>query len=191
MIILASTSVYRRVLLERLQVSFDCRPPAVDEAAEPGELPRQLVWRLAREKAQSIADQCEQPSLVIGSDQVAMLDDEILGKPGTHAAAVQQLQRMRSRRIEFLTGLCLINTVKGTHQIDAVPFSVKFRDYSDTEIERYVAKEKPLDCAGAFRSESLGISLVESLTGSDPTALIGLPLIRLAEMLRHEGVEIP
>lgn len=191
MIVLASSSVFRRALLERLQLPFSCRSPAVNETAEAGESPRHLVQRLAGEKAQTVARRCEGPALVIGSDQVATLGNAILGKPGTAEAAIRQLQRMRGRRLEFLTGLCLINTATGTRQIDVVPFTVTFRNYSDTEIKRYVTREEPLQCAGSFRSESLGITLVESFSGSDPTALIGLPLIRLSEMLRHEGVELP
>lgn len=139
----------------------------------------------------AIAAACQGPALVIGSDQAAVLDDEILGKPGSHEAAIEQLGRMRGCRIEFLTGLCVLNTASSSRQIDVVPFSVKFRNYTDAEIQRYVAAEEPLDCAGSFRSEALGITLVDSMSGSDPSALIGLPLIRLCEMLRSEGVRLP
>lgn len=190
-IILASSSRYRRELLQRLGLDFSCRSPAIDETAKADEPPMQLVKRLAEEKACAIAKHCQQATLVIGSDQAAILDNEILGKPGNAANSIIQLQRMRGCRIEFLTGLCLINTATQNRQIDVVPFSVKFRQYSDVEIERYVATEQPYDCAGSFRSEALGASLVESMSGSDPTALIGLPLIKLCEMLRREGIALP
>lgn len=190
-IILASSSRYRRELLQRLQLDFRCQAPDIDENADKGESPRDLVRRLAEAKAMAIADSCDEPALVIGSDQVAILDDGILGKPGTAEAAVHQLQHMRGCRIDFLTGLCVLNTATTGRRLDIVPFSVKFRPYSDAEIRRYVAAEQPLDSAGSFRSEALGITLVESMSGSDPSALIGLPLIRLCEMLRLEGVELP
>ncbi len=190
-IMLASSSPFRRELLERLQLPFDCQSPAIDESGDSGESPWHLVRRLAEEKAMAVAEQCEAPALVIGSDQVAVLDDTILGKPGDADTAVRQLQRMRGCRIDFLTGLCLLNTQTTGRQIDVVPYSVKFRDYTDAEIERYVAVEQPFNCAGSFRSEALGVTLLESMSGSDPTALIGLPLIRLCEMLRQEGQELP
>jgi len=190
-IILASSSRYRRELLQRLGLDFRCLSPAIDETAAGGESPASLVRRLAEQKAMAIAADHQEPALVIGSDQVAVLDDEILGKPGNAESAVAQLQRMRGCRIEFLTGLCVVNTTTTGRQIDVVPFSVKFRDYSNAEITRYVAAEQPYDCAGSFRSEALGITLVESMSGSDPSALVGLPLIRLCEMLRAEGIELP
>lgn len=190
-IILASSSRYRRDLLQRLGIDFSCQSPAVDESVMPAEPPLQLVKRLAEDKADAIAEHCQRTALVIGSDQAAILGNEILGKPGDAAGSISQLQRMRGCRVEFLTGLCLINTATQSRQIDVVPFSVKFRQYSDIEIERYVATEQPYDCAGSFRSEARGVTLVESMSGSDPSALIGLPLIRLSEMLRREGVALP
>lgn len=190
-IVLASSSPYRRELLERLKLDFRCQSPAVDETASDNEPPFELVQRLARAKASAVAADCLQASLVIGSDQVATLGDTILGKPGSAKRATEQLREMRGRRIEFLTGLCLLNTARGNYQTEVVPFSVKFRRFSDDEIERYIASEQPLDCAGSFRSEALGVSLVESMTGSDPTALIGLPLIKLCNMLRQEGIILP
>ncbi len=190
-IILASSSRYRRELLTRLQLAFTCQSPAIDETAENGESPLQLVQRLALGKARAVAEHCRQASLVIGSDQVATLGDTILGKPGDAARATRQLQQMRGQRIEFLTVLCLINTARQSQQVEVVPFSVKFRNYTDAEIERYVTAETPFDSAGSFRSEALGVSLVESMSGSDPTALIGLPLIKLGEMLRQEGIALP
>ena len=190
-ILLASSSPFRRELLERLQLPFDCQSPDIDESGDSGESPWHLVRRLAEEKAMAVAEQYAAPALVIGSDQVAVLDDAILGKPGDADTAVQQLQRMRNCRIDFLTGLCLLNTETTSRQIDVVPYSVKFRDYSDAEIERYVSAEQPFNCAGSFRSEALGVTLLESMSGSDPTALIGLPLIRLCEMLRQEVQALP
>lgn len=190
-LVLASSSRYRRDLLQRLRVDFYCQSPAVDESPRDKESPLQLVQRLAEAKATAVAGTCEQPALVIGSDQVAVLDDALLGKPGDLATARRQLQLQRGRRIEFLTGLCVVNTRTGNRQVDVVPFSVQFRRYTDAELERYLSMEQPLDCAGSFRSEALGISLVEAMTGSDPSALIGLPLIRLAEMLRREGLQLP
>ncbi len=150
-VILASSSRYRRELLTRLQLDFTCQSPAIDETAEPGESPLQLVQRLAQGKARAVAEQCRQASLVIGSDQVATLGDTILGKPGDASRASHQLQQMRGRRIEFLTGLCLYNTARQSQQVEVVPFSVKFRNYTDAEIERYVAAEKPFDSAFPFR----------------------------------------
>lgn len=190
-VILASSSRYRRELLARLQCHFSCRSPEIDETPHAGETPLRLVQRLAEAKAGAVADGLDRPAIVIGSDQVAVMDDAILGKPGSEQAAIAQLQRMRGRQLTFLTGVCVLNTDTGSRQIDVVPVTVKFRQYTGMEIERYVAAEQPLDCAGSFRSEALGISLVESMAGSDPTALIGLPLIRLGEMLRQEGVEVP
>ena len=190
-IILASSSPFRRELLGRLQLPVDCQSPDIDETGDSGESPWHLVRRLAEAKAMAIAGQCQAPTLVIGSDQVAVLDDVILGKPGDADNARQQLQRMRGCRIDFLTGLCLLNTQTTSRQIDVIPYSVKFRDYDDAAIERYIAAEQPFNCAGSFRSEALGVTLLESMSGSDPTALIGLPLIRLCEMLRQEGQALP
>ena len=190
-IVLASSSNYRRELLTRLQIEFSCRHPDIDETAADGESPSHLVRRLAEEKAMAVAENSSEPLLVIGSDQAAVLDDEILGKPGTDKAAIEQLQRMRGCRVEFLTGLCVLNTASTGRHVDIIPFSVKFRNYTDEELRRYIAVEQPLDCAGSFRSEAYGITLVESMSGSDPTALIGLPLIRLSELLRAEGIQLP
>ncbi len=190
-IILASSSPYRRELLARLQLDFRCVPPAIEEAADSGESPWHLVRRLAEDKAMAVAADCETPALVIGSDQVAVLDGEILGKPGNADTAKQQLRRMRGCRIDFLTGLCVLNAAKTSRQVDVVPFAVKFRRFSDAEIQRYIDTEQPFNCAGSFRSEAMGVTLVESMSGSDPTALVGLPLIRLCEMLRCEGLQLP
>lgn len=190
-LILASSSRYRRELLARLQRDFRSQSPDIDEAARPGETSMQLVQRLASEKAAAVAADLSTPAIVIGSDQVAVMADEILGKPGNREAAIRQLQRMRGQQLEFLTGLCVLNTARDSRQTGLVPFIVQFRDYTDAEIERYVDTEQPYDCAGSFRSEALGISLVASMSGTDPTALVGLPLIQLCDMLRREGLELP
>jgi septum formation protein len=146
--------------------------------------------RLARDKAHAIAI-TEPEALIIGSDQLACCNDTVLGKPGSHEKATKQLQTMRGQTLLFHTGLCLLNSKTGTESIDCVEYEVQFRHFSDDEIERYLLTELPYNCAGSFKSEQLGISLLESMQGSDPTALIGLPLIKLAQMLRIEGTKIP
>ena len=189
-LILASTSAYRRELLTRLELPFEVARPEVDETPEPGETPVALAERLALAKAQALAAR-EPDALIIGSDQVAYLGDEIFGKPGTVERAVAQLQRMRGQAVVFHTAVALLNTRSGQTQVCGVPTTVRFRDLSDDEIVRYVDKEQPLDCAGAAKVERLGISLLEALAGDDPTALIGLPLIALSRMLRAEGLRLP
>ena len=189
-LVLASTSAYRKILLERLQLPFDTDRPETDEAPLAGERPAATAERLACEKARAVAARWPD-ALIIGSDQVAYLDDEIFGKPGTEERAIAQLQRMRGRTVVFHTALALLNTRSGHIQVEGVPTHVRFRDLSDAEIQRYVARERPLDCAGSAKSEGLGISLLEALSGDDPTALIGLPLIALSRMLRAEGLELP
>lgn len=189
-LVLASTSAYRRALLERFGLPFDTARPDVDESPLPGEGPPATANRLAVAKARAVVR--DHPgALIIGSDQVAHLGDEVFGKPGTVERAIAQLQRMRGETVVFHTALALLNTRTGTVQIDSVPTRVRFRELSDAEIARYVDKERPLDCAGSAKSEGLGITLLESLSGDDPTALVGLPLIALARMLRAEGVTLP
>ena len=189
-IVLASSSPYRKALLERLCIPFDSTSPEVDESPLTGETPEQLVVRLACLKAGTVAK--ERPdALIIGSDQVAVLGDTVLGKPGTRANALKQLQTMRGNSVFFLTGLCLLNSATQNRQTDLVRYEVEFRDYNDAEIERYLDRDEPYNCAGSFKSEQLGITLMRRMQGEDPTALIGLPLIRLAEMLRQEGVLLP
>lgn len=188
-IVLASTSQYRRALLARLPLSFEVQAPETDETALPGEEGRDTALRLAKAKAQAVAPSFP-GSLVIGSDQVAVLDGAHLGKPGRHERAVAQLKAMRGKSVVFHTALALLNTASGTMQSADVPTTVRFRDYSDREIERYLEREQPYDCAGSAKIEGLGIVLVDSVSGEDPSALIGLPLIRLSAMLRAEGVEI-
>lgn len=189
-LVLASTSAYRRMLLERLQTPFDTANPQLDETPLADETPPATANRLAIEKARAVASQFPD-ALIIGSDQVAHLGDEVFGKPGTVERAIEQLRRMSGRAVTFHTALAVINTRSGRIQSDSVPTFVRFRELSDEEIRRYVDKERPLDCAGSAKSEGLGITLLESLSGDDPTALIGLPLIALSRMLRAEGLELP
>jgi septum formation protein len=189
-LVLASTSAYRRALLERFGLPFVTARPEVDETPLPGETPPATANRLAIAKARAVAED-HADALIIGSDQVAHLGDEVFGKPGTVERAIAQLQRMRGKTVVFHTALALVNTRSGAMRTDSVPTRVVFRDLSDAEIVRYVDKERPLDCAGSAKSEGLGITLLESLSGDDPTALVGLPLIALARMLRAEGVTLP
>jgi septum formation protein len=188
-IILASSSIYRRELLQKLQIQFSCVSPKVDETALPDEKPHQTALRLAQEKAKKVADEYPH-ALVIGSDQVATLDNTSLGKPLNHQNATKQLQLMRGREVTFYSALCLFNAATGSMQSEVVPTLVKFRQYSDMEIENYLAKDQPYQCAGSAKSEGLGIVLIERMIGEDPNALIGLPLIKLVSMLSNEGVAI-
>jgi len=188
-IILASSSPFRKELLQRLQLNFDTISPEVDEIAKNGELPEDLVARLAQMKAREVAKSHPQ-ALIIGSDQVAVLDGEILGKPGNHEKATQQLLAASGKRVSFLTGLCLFDSRDESLQVSVVPFDVEFRQLSPAMVEAYLQREKPYNCAGSFKSEGLGITLFERLDGDDPTALIGLPLIQLTRMLEKAGISI-
>lgn len=188
-IVLASTSPYRRALLARLRLPFEVMAPAVDEAALRGETARDTALRLAQAKARAVAASCPS-ALVIGCDQVAALDGASLGKPGSHENAVAQLKAMRGKCVVFHTALALLNTGSGALQQAEVPTAVYFRDYSDREIDRYLALEQPYDCTGSARIEGLGIVLVERVASDDPSALIGLPLMRLVTLLGNEGVAI-
>jgi septum formation protein len=187
LLVLASTSPFRRALLQRLQLPFTVYAPHSDETALPGETPTQLALRLAELKARAVtyAD-----ALIIGSDQVAVIDDQILGKPGCHEKAVEQLRQSSGKTVQFLTGLCLLDSRSGRAQVDVVKFGVKFRELTASQIEHYLRREQPYNCAGSFKSEGLGIALFEAMLGDDPSALIGLPLIRLTRMLEQEGVEV-
>ncbi|WP_181296704.1 nucleoside triphosphate pyrophosphatase [Pseudomonas sp. Q2-TVG4-2] len=189
-LLLASSSPYRRELLSRLRLTFDCNAPEIDETAHAEELPEQLVRRLAREKAQALAG-THPDHLIIGSDQVAVLEHNILGKPHTFERAKHQLQACSGKSVSFLTGLALLDSRTGTAQIDCITFTVHFRALNDQLIERYLLAEQPFDCAGSFKAEGLGISLFRFTEGSDVTSLIGLPLIRLVDMLNHAGIEVP
>jgi septum formation protein len=182
-LILASTSPYRRQLLARLGQAFECHPPGTDESVLPGEEPGDLAGRLAEAKARAVA-QLYPDALVIGSDQVAALGTQLLGKPGNHGAAVDQLRLCSGREVQFFTGLTVMCANRGFVRQCVEPFSVYFRSLSEAEIEDYLQREQPYDCAGSFKCEGLGISLFTRLSGDDPTSLEGLPLIRLSAMLR-------
>ncbi|HUD34880.1 Maf family nucleotide pyrophosphatase [Variovorax sp. PvP013] len=188
-LILASTSRYRRELLARLRLPFDVHAPEVDETPLPGETPLALAQRLALSKANTIAARFPE-AIVIGSDQVADLDGEPLGKPGDHERATAQLRRMRGRTLVFQTAVAVVCAASGFARSDVAPVRVVFRPLGDEAIERYLRAETPYDCAGSAKSEGLGIALLESIDSDDPTALIGLPLIRTARMLRAAGLEL-
>ncbi len=188
-LILASSSPYRRELLERLQLPFSVISPDIDETPLPEERPEHTALRLAQEKARKVA-QSHPGTLVIGCDQVATLDGQQLGKPLTHDNAVKQLRLMRGRSVTFHSALCLYNDATGNMQADDVAYEVRFRHLTDTQIENYLQKEQPYHCAGSAKSEGLGIALIEWMRGDDPNALIGLPLIRLITMLKNQGVLI-
>lgn len=189
-LILASTSTYRRALLERLGLPFATVRPEVDESPLSDESPQLLAERLALAKAEAVLARTDDDTWVIGSDQVAELDGRPLGKPGHHAAAVAQLRSMSGREARFLTALCIAGP-DGRRLRARDTTTVRFRALGDDEIERYVAREQPLDCAGSFKCEGLGIALFEAIENRDPTALIGLPLIATARLLREAGFVVP
>jgi len=189
-LLLASSSPYRRELLDRLRLPFVCASPDIDESRRPNEPAIDLVTRLAREKAMALAEQFPD-HLIIGSDQVAVLGEQIRGKPHTFECALEQLQASSGNSVSFLTGLALFNSRTGECQVDCVPFTVHMRQLDDVRISRYLRAEQPYDCAGSFKAEGLGVSLFRSTEGPDATSLIGLPLIRLVDMLMNEGVELP
>ena len=189
-LILASSSRYRKSLLERLHLPFESAAPDVDETPLQNEQPEQLTRRLALAKAQAL--QARYPAhLIIGSAQVVLLDNELVSKPGTHAEAREQLTRSSGKTLTFSTALCLLNSASGKHQVAMEPYSVTFRELSNEQIERYLLQDKPYDCAGSFKSEGFGVSLIERMHGDDPNSLIGLPLIRLCQMLAQEGIYLP
>jgi len=186
---LASTSPFRKELLQRLGIPFVTAAPDIDESPLANETAVTLVRRLSESKARVIA--ATHPGLVIGSDQVATTANDVLGKPGTHERAFRQLRDLSGQRVTFQTGLCLLNTTTDEALVDVVPYTVKFRELGDQQIERYLHQDQPYHCAGSFKSEGLGITLFEYMEGSDPTALIGLPLIRLTGMLAQAGLVLP
>ena len=187
-LILASSSLYRRQILQKLGIEFEWTSPDIDETPHPRETPEQLVQRLAESKARAVS--ATHPNhLIIGSDQVATLQGQIIGKPGSHAAALAQLESFSGKTVLFLTGLCLLNSATGKAQLTVEEYSVKFRALSSTQLNNYLDKEQPYDCAGSFKSEGLGICLFDKLSGDDPNTLVGLPLIVLTEMLAKEGVD--
>lgn len=188
-LVLGSTSPFRKALLEKLGIPFSTYSPEVDETPHAGETAEELVYRLSVAKARAVAND-KPDALVIGSDQVAVIDGEILGKPGSHEKAMEQLRNASGKAVVFLTGLCLLNSKTGKAQTEVVPFTVHFRELSDEQIENYLKSEEPYNCAGSFKSEALGISLFERLEGDDPNTLIGLPLIRLVRLLENEGMRV-
>ncbi len=188
-LILASTSPYRRELLGRLGLPFDIANPRVDETPLPGEAPESLALRLAEAKARAVtADHPD--ALIIGSDQVATVDGEIYGKPGSHDNAVAQLRTLSGRTVNFFTALCVLDARSGEADVRGVPTLVGFRELTDDEIENYLRREPAYNCAGSAKSEGLGVALLSSMRGDDPTALVGLPLIALCDMLRRHGMAI-
>ena len=189
-LILGSSSPFRKELMERLCLEYQTFSPDIDETRLNNETAEDMVKRLSLEKAKEIAKQ-HPDALIIGSDQCAVLNGKILGKPGNHENAVTQLSESSGQQVSFLTGLCLYDSSNGEYQLDLVPYNVEFRKLSHQEIEAYLKKEQPYNCAGSFKSEGLGVTLFKGFEGSDPTALIGLPLIRLSEMLRTVGVPLP
>jgi septum formation protein len=188
-VILGSTSRYRRELLERLRLPFEIVSPLVDETALAGEVPDALARRLALAKARAVAKRFP-AAVVIGSDQVADLDGEPLGKPGGHDVAMDQLRRMRGREVVFQTAVAVACIETGFERVDLAPVRVRFRNLTDAEIESYLRAEQPYDCAGSAKSEGLGICLLESIENDDPTALVGLPMIRTCRMLRAAGIRL-
>jgi MAF protein len=188
-LVLASTSPFRRALLGRLGTAFTTASPDVDETRGPDEPPRDLVTRLAEAKARAVA-KAHPDALIIGSDQVACIDGAVVGKPGNRERTIEQLEMASGREVVFHTGLCLLNARTALTQTCCEPFRVHFRNLSRVQIEGYVERERPFNCAGGFKSEGLGIALFERLEGDDPNALVGLPLIQLISMLENEGIDL-
>jgi septum formation protein len=188
-LVLGSTSRYRRGLLERLRLPFEVASPEVDETPTPAEAPATLAQRLALAKARDVAARMEGDTVVIGSDQVADVDGEPIGKPGNHERAVAQLRRMSGREIVFQTAVAVVRRATGFEQTALVPVRVRFRDLEDEEIEHYLRLEQPYDCAGSAKCETLGIALLRAIESDDPTALVGLPLIRTSDLLRRAGLD--
>lgn len=185
-LVLASSSIFRRELLDRLKLDYQCISPDIDESPLEQESPGDLALRLALAKAKKGAESFPE-ALIIGSDQVTVIDGKVTGKPGNHDNAVKQLIDSSGKTLKFLTSICLFNAVTGDYQLELVPYKVTFRTLSEDVIEYYLKTEQPYQCAGAFKSEGLGISLISKMEGSDPNALIGLPLITLTSMLEAEG----
>lgn len=186
-LVLASTSPFRREILQKIHIDFETCSPEVDETRLENETPEVLVARLAQAKAEAVANQYPN-ALIIGSDQVAVNGTEVLGKPGTHEKAIEQLMTTSGKKVTFLTGLALHNSATGDTQVKVVPFHVHFRELTKQQIENYLIVEKPYNCAGSFKSEAFGITLFSKLEGDDPNTLIGLPLIELVQMLETEGL---
>ena len=189
-IILGSTSPFRHMLMKKLEIDFSTAAPDIDETRLTDESAEEMVRRLSVEKAKEVAKTYSN-ALIIGSDQCAVLNNNIMGKPGTHENAIKQLQASSGNIVTYLTGLCLYDPSSGEYELDCIPFYVEFRQLSTDEINRYLHRDQPYGCAGSFKSEGLGITLFKKMQGDDPSSLIGLPLIRLCEMLRKKGVSLP
>lgn len=188
-LVLASTSPYRRELLGRLGLAFEVANPKTDETPLPGESPTATALRLSEAKARAVAQQYPE-ALIIGSDQVAVMDGRVFGKPGTHARAVEQLRTLSGKTVNFFTGLCVLNAKTGEAEVCGVPTLVGFRELGDAEIENYLRREPAYNCAGSAKSEGLGIALLSRIHGDDPNALVGLPLIALCNLLRKHGMTV-
>ena len=190
-IILASSSTYRKKLLQPLISSFECIAPNIDESIQKNESAQNYVLRLALEKAQAVAKtiDAKSPTLIIGSDQCAALNNEIITKPHTHEAAVKQLKTSSGKTVIFYTGLCVLNLESKSHHMSCETFQVTFRKLTNKQINSYLEKDQPYDCAGSFKAEGLGITLFEKMQGDDPNTLIGMPLIKLTTMLQSEGYD--
>lgn len=189
-IVLASSSRYRQAQLQTLGLPFTCATPAVDESPRHGESASALAARLAVAKAQAVAARCKPGALVIGSDQTVASGDRILGKPGSFAAAVCQLQALRGQSVIFHSALALLDTANDSLQCDVITTTVRYRSLDDAQIRAYLERDRPFDCAGSFKSEALGIAILDSVHSDDPTALVGLPLIALTRMLAAVGVDV-
>ncbi|WP_039914052.1 Maf family protein [Cellvibrio mixtus] len=187
-LVLASSSPYRRQLLQKLRMEFSWASPEIDESPKEHETPEQLVLRLAKQKATALADIFPE-HLIIGSDQIATLNNRIIGKPHTHKAATSQLASFSGKEVVFLTSLCLYNSKTHRSQLATDKYTVKFRQLNDRQIDSYLRQEEPYDCAGSFKSEGMGICLFERMEGKDPNTLVGLPLIELTDMLMNEGID--
>lgn len=188
-LVLASSSPFRKQLLERLHLDFESFSPDIDESQNAGESASDYVCRLARGKAESVA-RTRPRAVVIGSDQCALLDEQILGKPETHENALQQLRQAQGKRVVFHTGVCVIHHESGFCAVEDVTYEVEFRSLSDAQLERYLRIEQPYQCAGSFKAEGYGVCLFASMHGDDPTAIVGLPLIRLIDMLENAGIAV-
>ena len=188
-LILASSSPYRRQLLDRLRLEYECLSPGVDESLTDGESAVDYVRRLAEAKSAAVAQKYPQ-AVVIGSDQCALLDGKVLGKPGSHEKALQQLRQAQGKTVRFHTAVCVMRRADAFCQVEEVPFEVEFRRLGEQQLERYLQVEKPYDCAGSFKAEGYGVCLFSALRGEDPNALIGLPLLKLITMLEAAGIEV-
>lgn len=188
-IILASSSPFRKSLLQRLHLDFECYSPDIDESRYPEEKAAAYVCRLARQKAEIVGKRFPK-AVVIGSDQCAIINGEILGKPGSHENAMQQLKNAQGKTVVFHTGVCVLSSKNGFCEVDNIPYEVDFRRLDDSQLEHYLQVEQPYQCAGSFKSEGYGVCLFNQMRGEDPTALIGLPLIRLVQMLENSGVDV-